>query len=656
MGSLESGLIYSLGGVIVAVSGLTGNINTIENLGGLIATQSTISAKLQELKLLSGSIDAQSTVAGSLQWLQELSGLIEAQSTVIGSVDILYILEGHIFAIPIFPIQPGWDAGADQGSADIWNNVVPRVRDVLESGVLDKNLSPTGMDANLHAGAGLMRGQEIPWFEIAHLLPRLVQNMGNLVTEQTITCELYNADRTNAITVASITDNLGVGFTVVDVPSAPFDIASQDSLSFTIQVLQLGDSTIGGDYTFTLSTGETYTISIIGSRIVLLPIRPEAPLREHIIWETKIMRGISANEQRIANRDVPRGMFEFTLKDGRKRMEIILFDRQSKLLAVPAWHEPSYLTSAGSIGEFIINVDTTLYGNFYVGGYVIVFTDEYIFDVLKVESLTAASITFDSPLAANHVENVQVMPLMSAYAEAVAPMVKAIYNDQDIQVKLHVAATPNDIADGSAFSTYNSKVFLDGPNYLPNKQLQEAFRTKIYVLDNQSGDRSQFAQQLRALRHSQKGFKTNTRQELWELRQLLHLLKGRQVSFYIPTFSKDLVPNQTLIQSNSSFTMDNIGYANQVNDRWSRQVFRMHLKDGTILTRTIVGSAELSKTEEQLTVDTVWPYDILTTDIERVEFLEKVRFDSDDIMIVHRNALGEAQCVVPIVEVTDDDV
>jgi hypothetical protein len=102
--------------------------------------------------------------------------------------------------------------------------------------------------------------------------------------------------------------------------------------------------------------------------------------------------------------------------------------------------------------------------------------------------------------------------------------------------------------------------------------------------------------------------------------------------------------------------MDNIGYALQVNDRWSRQVFRMHLKDGTILIRTIVGSAELSKTEEQLTVDTVWPYDILTTDIERIEFLEKIRFDSDDIMIIHRNALGEAQCVVPTVEVTDDDI
>lgn len=561
---------------------------------------------------------------------------------------------GNILVDPVIPIIPGQDPGADQGSADFWSDILPTVIAALGSGsaeaVIMKPADQNDFDGHL------CNSHELLWFEIAHLLPRVVQDVGNLITEQTINCELYNADRRNAITVSSITDNLGVGFTVIGVPPTPFDIASQRSLLFSIKVLQQGDLLIEGDYTLHLSTGETYTIYIIGSRIVLFPIRPEAPLKEHLIFQTKILSATSIAEQRIANRAMPRGMFEFRIKEDRTMAETILFDRQSKMLAVPAWHEPSFLTSAGAVDDFTIYVDTTEYGNFYVGGYAIIFTDKYSFDALKIESLTSTSITFGSGLTLIHAVNTQVMPLMTAFAEPTTPMVKAIYNDQILNIKFHVDATPNDIASVAAFSAYNGKAFLDDPNYLPDKQIQEALRTKIYVLDNLTGDRTQFAIQTRALRHSRKGFRTNTRQALWELRQLLHALKGQQVSFYIPTFSKDLVPNTTLIVSNSTFTMDNIGYTTNVDGRWSRKVFRMHLKDGTILTRTIQNASEVSTSVEQLTVDTVWPYNIEPEDIERVEFIEKVRFSTDDMVITHINALGQAYCVIPTVEVIDDDI
>jgi len=79
----------------------------------------------------------------------------------------------------------------------------------------------------------------------------------------------------------------------------------------------------------------------------------------------------------------------------------------------------------------------------------------------------------------------------------------------------------------------------------------------------------------------------------------------------------------------------------------------MHLKDGTILVRTIVNSVEATSDTEQLTVDTPWPYDIQPADIERIEFLQKVLLDTDDIVITHLNALGHATCVVPTKEVTD---
>lgn len=564
-------------------------------------------------------------------------------------------LQAQIFSTPISLIQPGWDSAANGGTADNWDEVTPRIIPALLPSVWDQR-DPVGAQEQSLNGQGIIELVGGLWFEVAHLIPRVLQDVGNIASTQTISCDLYNADRENPITVASITDNLGIGFTVTGVPVPPFDIPSQDSLLFTIKVLQQGDLNIDGSYTLTLSTGEEYTITITGSRIIMLPIRPEAPMREHLIWDTKILQSVDKDEQRISNRDVPRGAFNFRIKDQRRRMEMLLFDRQSKLIAVPAWHEPSFMSSAGAIGDFTVNVNTTSYANFYVGGYAVVFQDDVTFDALQIDSMDGTSLTFNSELSNNYPANTQVMPLMTAYMVQTTPTAKALVNDQTFNVTLQVHATDNDIASAAAFNTYNGKTLLDDNNLVTEGVLREAVQTKVYVLDNISGDYSHFASQQRSLRGSRKGFVTHSRQELWELRQLLHFLRGKQVSFYIPTFSKDLIPNQTLISGNSTFNMADIGYVTNADDRWSKKVFRMHLTDGTVLIRTIVDSSQISTAEEQLTVDTVWPYNIEIADIERIEFLEKVRFNTDDLQIIHRNALGEASCIVPTIEVTDDDV
>jgi hypothetical protein len=418
-----------------------------------------------------------------------------------------------------------------------------------------------------------------------------------------------------------------------------------------------GGFVIDGTYTFTADDATTYTIYLTGSRIVLFPIRPEAPLREHLIFDTKILTATDGTEQRIAKRKTPRSLFEMTIKhDNRRKMEMLLFDRQSKIVATPAWHEPSFLTADVSIGDFTVNVNTTAYANFYVGGHAIIFQDQYTYDALRIDSMTATSLTFDTASAtayASSNKKIHVMPLMTGWMNADVSAIKNLYNQQTFNIRLEVDSVNNVIADASSWSTYDSKVFLDDPNMVLSGALQESLETKVLVLDNISGVFDRVSLWDRNKRHSNKGFKTNNREELWKLRQLLHYLKGQQVSFYIPTFSKDLIPNQTLLNTQSVFVMDNIGYTINARNRSPKDYFRMHLKNGTILTRGIVLSAEASEAEEQLTVDAPWPYDIEPEDIERVEFLEKVRINIDDIVITHYNALGQSHCVVPTIEVFD---
>lgn len=494
------------------------------------------------------------------------------------------------------------------------------------------------------------------WYEHLHFLPRVPQVLGNIVSEQSFPVELYNADRFDDITITSVTDALDPGVTITGVPSLPFTINSQDSVSMTCYISTTGGFTVDSSYTFHADDGTSYVLTITGTRIVLFPIRPEAPLREHLIFDTQILVGSDGTEQRISNRKVPRSMFEMTIKESRQRMEMLLMDRQSKIVATPAWHEPSFLTSDVTVGDYTINVDQTGYANFYVGGHAIILQDEFTYDTLEITAKTSTTLTFNSPSAHNYASSnkkIHVMPLMVAWFNAEVSAAKNLYNEQTFSIRLDVEPSNNVIADSSGWNTYNGKLLLDDANMVDGNVLAEVLERKVLVLDNITGLMDQLSIWDRNKRRSFKGFKSNDREQLWKLRKLLHYLDGQRVSFYIPTFSKDLVPNQTLINASTAFNMDNIGYTINARDRAPKDYFRMILKDGTVLLRTIVGSAEISAAAEQLTVDTAWPYDIDPDDIERIEFLEKIRFNVDDVVITHYNALGQAKCTVATKEVFD---
>ena len=148
--------------------------------------------------------------------------------------------------------------------------------------------------------------------------------------------------------------------------------------------------------------------------------------------------------------------------------------------------------------------------------------------------------------------------------------------------------------------------------------------------------------------NQKKTFEVRTREDLWNVRQLLYALRGRQISFYIPTFTAELQVTTVLTNGSTAMTITNVGYSRYVANTSPKNIIRVVETDGTILTRTITASAEVDNTTETLTVDTPWPENILPTDIRRVEFLEKVRMNADKIPITHISGLGEATIGFPV--------
>ena len=75
---------------------------------------------------------------------------------------------------------------------------------------------------------------------------------------------------------------------------------------------------------------------------------------------------------------------------------------------------------------------------------------------------------------------------------------------------------------------------------------------------------------------------------------------------------------------------------------------RITKTDGTTLDRAITNVAEIDADEERISVDGNWPSNIAVADIERIEYLELVRLDSDRIRVAHHEVAGDATIDLPV--------
>jgi hypothetical protein len=188
-------------------------------------------------------------------------------------------------------------------------------------------------------------------------------------------------------------------------------------------------------------------------------------------------------------------------------------------------------------------------------------------------------------------------------------------------------------------------VLLDDCNALTGMSFE--LPIQITRIDNATGRVTQMTRWDKSKRGSQKSFRARSRAEVAKLKKLLLSLRGRQKSFYIPTFASDLLVTATLSSGSSTMDVENIGYVRFVQDRERMRTFRITFTDGTSLFRVIQSSVQLSSTTERLTLDTTWPSTRPASEVQRVEFIELVRFDTDDMVLEHDRS-GSARLRAPV--------
>ena len=528
------------------------------------------------------------------------------------------------------------------------------------------------------------------WFEMLHVFPESAALNPNYLEGQKITFgsilaqedreyEIYNAFRDTAATLNTITISIAPGIETPDVavsdtigaqtslldPTSTYNSNLTSGLGTPVRTrlraLQDGLANFDGPVTFDFDIG-SIELRASGSRIALLTAQYEYPFSEKLLFKTDIIDSADGSEQRIAIRKNPREQYSCVFRlDGvdRQRFQSQIFDWHSNNFGLPLWHESIEVSTALSSGTDQIQVTGADDVDLRVGGLVVVYQDAFTFDVLTISSVSDTLIETTSTTSNAYAAGVLVMPVRPCRIVGSVRVRTFKYNDlEEFRVIFECTDNNTGAPAGSATNwnpnTHDSKILLDDCNIVGDLSIDTELKREIVVLDNGTGIVSQSSPWAKDKRRSTKGFRAASREATLYLKQLLRAVRGRQVSFYLPTFQGDLTVASDISLGTATMDITNIDYTRFIQSRQPKATFRITFTDGSSLVRTVQSSADhpTDSTKERLTLDTTWPASRTTDEVERVEFYEQVRFNTDEFSISYQKP-GLAKMTAPVIVVFD---
>ena len=496
------------------------------------------------------------------------------------------------------------------------------------------------------------------WWESMHVVPRNFF-FGNLLSSQSTPVEIYSAFRRLDQDYTAFVNNAGAGVTIAGQPAFPFTFVPQSDgeLNLSVEVSTSGQPVVDTTLDWVFGTvPQTILTPISLKRVVLFSIQPELPFTERLQWLTEVLEHVDGTEQRLSGRKSPRQIFEwnFILEDGAERafFHNVLFDWQARVFGLPIWTELTRVSSAVTAGDTIITVQSTAFADYRVGGLFLVFSDKNTFDVLEL-SATPGPTTLVSTSGTNNSYPVGTfaMPLRTGTAKSQINSSRFVVGSANTSILFTVTDNDVDLADLSAWPSYDSKLLINDCNNVRG-QMSETFLQDIIEIDNPHGLRIQNSPWAQGKRVSQLGLLAKSNSERWDVRQMLHAIRGRQISFYVSSFSKDFLPDGDIL-AGSLLNVVNVGYTQFAQSRQPRNVIRIEYNNGDPDDlREILSSIEVDSTRETLTLDSAVAAHT-ASEVKKISYVEKVRADSDNITIRHEIGDRTTRVSFPIKTVFD---
>lgn len=376
----------------------------------------------------------------------------------------------------------------------------------------------------------------------------------------------------------------------------------------------------------------------------LWPFIPTDEFTESIEWVTDVIAAYSA-EQRVRLANAPRGRLNFDhMLSPRQyqRARVLMLAGAASSWTVPLWHEKQTVTV--SSGATSISVDTTA-SDYRVGGVAVLWTDAETCEAVTISAKTSSTLTVSA--VSRTYTGALVMPGVSARCVGGLEVSRTVDDYVSASVEFSTYANADLASSGMYATTYRGYPVIDDPAVIGNGSVTERIEWDQDTVDN--GIAAPFMDTLksRAAVSAVAAWYTTTLAGLWELRQFLHYLRGKQKAVWVPEWTGGITVAANITSGGTTITITAIG-------------LDANVEAGDLMVQTTAGalhnfrftSVATSGANEVLTLSAAAGVNITTTNIRRACLLRLCRLDQDRVEIIHRNPL-QAQCLAQFTEVPD---
>lgn len=378
--------------------------------------------------------------------------------------------------------------------------------------------------------------------------------------------------------------------------------------------------------------------------MALFPFSPVDAFVESNEWRTDVLRAFS-DEQRIRLIDRPRRVIKQRLLLGAAQV-----DRAVSLLRaglpgpfdVPEWQECQRMSIALG-ADTVTGIDTTT-ASFAVGKKAVLWTSDSLAEVLTIDAIDPTSITFTAGASRTYTNGV-IAPCSDGWAPEGMSITRDASNYWRAGIDWEVFDSADLSDEGAIAATYQGDPLITTGDLVASRSFNDSLIRVISRVDNGLAAAAYDPTLAASQRAMALCFLTTTGAELWDLRVLLHTLRGRSRAFWAPSYNNGLVLDANASSGAGSIVIRSAGLsiAPATGDLFIRR------RNGSTLTLRYTNATSGGVTET-LTLSGTLPSALNVADVEMFCRLYRVRFDSDQFDLEHR-APRECSVIAPVIEV-----
>jgi len=418
--------------------------------------------------------------------------------------------------------------------------------------------------------------------------------------------------------------------------TAPFTLSGLEEIMYTVTAPLEGAADFESSIDFDFGVDDDYVlVTLTGTRIVLFAFCPLQPMTEYLEWLTDIITAKDGSEQRISVRRTPRQGYTFSIymdsHQQQARLDALLFTWQKKAWGLPIWTDWVVHTATIAAGASTITVDTTN-ADFRDDGMAVIWKSLTEYEVIRIDTVAAGSLTLSSNVQSTFTGSKYIIPVRVAQMNT--PVERKDAPDGYSMAEFNFVVKNNVLFDDYTPATtypFDGMPVLTKATYAGEGQ-ERVSDGDIVISDYNTGQFLLYSDSDYNRETQSHIFKNRTKAQAWDHRMFLHSLIGRLNHVWIPSFKNDMILTATIGDSETNFTVENIG----LSDNMGLNSLRTHLAfvypDGTMLLRQITGISEVDDTEEQISIGVALGVEIEVGDV-MICFLDKYRLSDDKVDI-----------------------